>query len=56
MILAVASSQPLFAAPRPGNSENAASYVRDLAAAVERARAAGVRLSANVRPVEVVAK
>ena len=56
MILAVASSQPLFAAPRPGNSEDAASYVRELAAAVERARAAGVRLSANVRPVDVVAK
>jgi hypothetical protein len=56
MVIAVAASQPLFAAPRPGMMENESDYIRDLAAAVERARAAGVRLSANVRTVKVLEK
>jgi hypothetical protein len=56
LIIAVAASQPLFAAPRPANAEDAAVYLRDLAAAIERAREGGVRLAASMRPVEVVAK
>ena len=35
MIIAVASSQPLFDRPRPGNAETADVYLRDLQAAIE---------------------
>ena len=46
MIIAIASSQPLFDRPRPDNVESAAEYLRDLQAAVEAAQGRGVRLPA----------
>jgi hypothetical protein len=56
LIIAIASSQGLFTVPRPANAEVAADYLRDLAAAVDAAKRAGVRLSGNALPVQVLPK
>jgi serine/threonine-protein kinase len=56
MILAIASTAPLFDRPRPGNTESSADYLRDLQNAVDAARRRGVRLSGNALVVDTVAK
>ncbi len=56
MIIAVASSQPLFDRPRPGNVETAANYLRDLQAAVDAARGRGVRLTGGAMTVDTIPK
>ena len=38
MIIAVASSEPLFDHPRPSNAETADAYLRDLQAAIDSLR------------------
>ena len=45
MIIAVASSRPLFDKPRPSNAETAAVYLRDLQAAIDLARQRGDRVA-----------
>jgi len=45
MIIAVASSEPLFDRPRPGNAETADAYLGDLQAAVDTLRQRGARLA-----------
>ena len=44
LIIAIASSAPLFTQPRPGNGEDAAPYLRDLQRAVNDAQQRGVQL------------
>lgn len=56
MIIAVASSQPLFDRPRPGNVETAANYLRDLQAAVDAAQRRGVQLAGNAITVDTIEK
>ena len=56
MIVAVASSQPLFGAGRPHTGEQSAVYARDLRNAIEQARARGIRLSADVIKLDTVAR
>jgi serine/threonine-protein kinase len=56
MIIAVASSVPLHVAA-PGNAENSGeAYLADLGGAIERARAAGARVSGALLLVDAVAK
>ena len=43
MIIAVASSEPLFDRPRPSNAETADVYLRDLQAAIDALRQRGAR-------------
>jgi hypothetical protein len=45
MIIAVASSRPLFDQPRSGNAETADAYLRELQGAIENARQRGDRLA-----------
>ena len=45
MIIAVASSEPLFNLPRPRNQETADIYLRDLQTAITNASQHGVRLA-----------
>ena len=52
LIVAIASEEPLFDKPRPGNIESAAVYRRDLRAALDKARARGQRLAVAALPVE----
>ncbi|HVC59377.1 MAG TPA: protein kinase [Acetobacteraceae bacterium] len=56
MIIAVASSQPLFDRPRPGNVETAAKYLRDLRVAVDAAQRRGERVAGNAVTVDTIAK
>ena len=56
MIIAIASSQPLFAKPRPANVEPMAGYVRDLDAAVQAVRGGGGKLAGSALLVEALAK
>ena len=56
MIIAVASSEPLFDHPRPGNAETVAVYIRDLQAAIDRARQRGVRLAGAAVTLEALPK
>ncbi len=53
MIIAVASSAPLFDRPRP-DDEDTSAYLRDLRAAIAAARARGVRLAADAWVLETV--
>ena len=55
MIIAVASSVPLFDKPRP-DDEDTATYLRDLRVALENARRRGARLAADAWAVETVAR
>ena len=52
MIIAIASSAPLFSAPRPGNGEAGGEYLRDLKFAIDAARNRGVRMLAAALPLE----
>jgi eukaryotic-like serine/threonine-protein kinase len=56
MIIAVASSEPLFDRPRPRNAETADLYLRELQAAIDTAWQRGVRLSGAAVTLEAVAK
>ncbi len=56
MIVAIASSRPLFDKVRPGNVESASDYLRDLKAAIENLRGRGDRLVANAIMVDVQPK
>lgn len=55
LIIAVASSAPLFDRPRP-DDEDTAAYLRDLRAALQRARQGGVRVAADAWLVETAAR
>jgi hypothetical protein len=52
LIVAIASEDRLFDAPRPSNVEKAAAYLRDLRRAVEAARSRGARITATALPLE----
>jgi serine/threonine-protein kinase len=56
MIIAVASSEPLFDRPRPSNAEAAAVYLRELQEAIDNARHRGVRLSGAAVTVDALPK
>lgn len=56
MIIAIASSQPLFERPRPSNVEQLADYMRDVQAAVEAAQRRNVRLTGSAMTVDTLAK
>ena len=56
MIIAVASSQPLFSRPRPGNAETADVYLRDLQAAIDLAQQQGSRLAGAALTLEALPK
>ena len=56
MIIAVASSRPLFTRPRPANVETATTYLRDLDAAVRAVRDGGGKLVGNALLVDALAK
>jgi hypothetical protein len=55
MIIAVASSVPLFDRPRP-DDEDTATYLRELRAALQRARQRGARLAADAWLLETAAQ
>jgi len=54
MIIAVASSEPLFDRPRPTNGETAEVYIRDLHAAIDNLRQRGARLAGAVATLEAL--
>ncbi|HUN40415.1 MAG TPA: protein kinase [Acetobacteraceae bacterium] len=54
MIIAIASSQPLFDRPRPGNAEQAETYLRDLQQAVDAAGRSGAALAGNAITVDTL--
>ena len=56
MIIAVASSQPLFDRSRPQNGETAATYLRDLQAAIDSARQRGERLAGAAITLDALPK
>ena len=56
MIMAIASSEPLFDRPRPSNAETVSVYLRDLQAAIERARQRGVRLAGAAVTLDALPK
>ncbi|HLJ06662.1 MAG TPA: protein kinase [Acetobacteraceae bacterium] len=56
MIIAVASSQPLFERSRPQNGETAAIYLRDLQAAIDGARQRGERLAGAAITLDALPK
>jgi eukaryotic-like serine/threonine-protein kinase len=56
MIIAIASSQPLFARSRPSNGEDPAAYLRALDAAVAAARARGDQLAGSAITVDTLPK
>ncbi|WP_137181647.1 serine/threonine-protein kinase [Roseomonas sp. AR75] len=55
LIIAVASSVPLFDKPRP-DDEDTAAYLRDLRVALERARRGGARLASDAWLLDTVAR
>jgi hypothetical protein len=56
MIIAVASSRPLFDRPRPANVERAADYLRDMEAAMQAIRGSGARMVGNAILLEALPK
>jgi serine/threonine-protein kinase len=56
MIIAIASTEPLFDHRRPHNAETAEVYLRDLGAAIEKARARGVRMVGAAVTLEALPK
>lgn len=56
MIIAVASAEPLFGRPRPGNAEPVAGYIGELRAAIVAARQRGVFVSGAALAVETLPK
>jgi hypothetical protein len=56
MIIAIASSEPLFRSLRPHNGEQSRGYALDLRAAVEQALGRHARVSAWVIRMDTVAK
>jgi eukaryotic-like serine/threonine-protein kinase len=54
MVIAVASSEPLFERPRPSNAETADVYLRDLQAAIEALRLRGARLAGAAVTLEAL--
>jgi eukaryotic-like serine/threonine-protein kinase len=54
MIIAVASSEPLFSRPRPRNQETAEAYLRDLQTAITNAAQHGVRLAGAATTLETL--
>ena len=54
MIIAVASSEPLFDRPRPSNAETADVYLRDLQAAIDALRQRGARLAGAAVTLEAL--
>jgi len=56
MIIAIASSQPLFDRPRPSNVEQAATYLGELQQAVDAARQRGATLTGSAITVDTLPK
>jgi serine/threonine-protein kinase len=56
MIIAVASTQPLFARPRSSNVEPVADYLRDMDSAVQAVRGGGGKLVGGALLVDALAK
>ena len=56
MIMAVASSQPLFDRPRPRNEETADVYLRELQSAIDAARQRGASLSGAAITLDALPK
>lgn len=56
MIMAIASSKPLFANSRPSNAEPAAKYIRDLGVAIQTVRGTGARVVGNALLVDALPK
>jgi hypothetical protein len=56
MIIAIASTERLFDHRRPHNAETADVYLRDLSAAIETARARGVRMTGAAVTLEALPK
>ncbi len=56
MIIAIASSQPLFDRPRPDNVETAAEYLPELQTAVESAQRRNARLTGSAITVDTLPK
>jgi eukaryotic-like serine/threonine-protein kinase len=56
MIIAVASSEPLFERPRPSNAELADEYLRELQAQLDRLRLQGNRLAGAAITIEALPK
>jgi eukaryotic-like serine/threonine-protein kinase len=56
MIIAVASSDPLFDRPRPANAETANVYVRDLQAAIDAVQQRGARVAGAAVTLEALPK
>ena len=56
MIIAVASSEPLFDRARPGNTETADVYLRDLQAAIDTLRRRGAQLAGAAATLEALPK
>jgi len=56
MIVAVASSDPLFDRPRPTNAETADTYLRDLQTAIDTLRQRGARLAGAAVTLEALPK
>jgi serine/threonine-protein kinase len=54
LVIAVASSEPLFERPRPSNAETADVYLRDLQAAIEALRLRGARLAGAAVTLEAL--
>jgi len=56
MIIAVASSEPLFEHPRPSNAELADEYLRQLQAQLDKLRLQGDRLAGAAIAIEALPK
>jgi hypothetical protein len=54
LVIAVASSEPLFNRPRPRNEETSDVYLRDLQAAINNALQRGVRLAGAATTLETL--
>ena len=56
MIIAIASTQPLFDRPRPDNVKSGAEYLRELQAAVDGAQRRGARVIGSAMTVDTIPK
>ena len=56
MIIAVASSQPLFDKPRPNNAEQAATYLHELQATIDAARQRGEHVAGAALTLDALPK
>ncbi len=56
MIIAVASSQPLFDKPRPANAEQAGTYLHDLQATIDAARQRGEHVAGAALTLDALPK